>query len=149
MTLLVVCFAALLILLSSGIDTARHTTSAAEAIRLLKQLSTGMQGAAFDKQSGYYKMIGLGDLSMIQWKPDGAAKPPVQFLISKSGKPFEEAADAAYVCRVSITPSDAADPASYGFAHWRIAWPASAEWSRDRWLKAQGNDELIVMFRKR
>lgn len=149
MTLLVVCFAGLLMLLSSGIDTARHTASAAEAMRLLKQLSTGMQSAALDKQSGSYSIIGLGDVSKIQWEPNGDATPPTQLWISKSGMPVDEPVDASYVCRVSVTPPDAANPASYGFAHWQIAWPGTAAWSEGRWLKAQGHDELIVMFRER
>jgi uncharacterized protein (TIGR02598 family) len=149
MTLLVICFGGLLFLLSSGIDTTRNTAASAEAVRLLKQLSTGVQGAAFDAGTGQYRMVGLGDIARIRWEANGVANPPVQLWISNAGTPVEDPAAAAYVCRVSITPPDAANPASYGFAHWQIAWPATAEWSAKRWLRTQGHDELIVMFRAR
>jgi len=141
------CLVALIGLMPIGIDSVRDASRQAEAVRLLKHLATGIQGSARD-DAGQYRLLGFGVLNHVAWRADGASLAPVGGFLDASGTPVKEA-DADFSYRLELTAPDEEDPASCGRAWISVAWPAGAVWSGGQWTKAQGREEILVMFRAR
>lgn len=141
------CLVALIGLMPIGIDSVRDANRQAEAVRLLKHLATGIQGAARDG-AGQYRLLGFGALNHIAWSANGASLAPVDGFLDASGTVAKEA-DADFSYRLELTAPDEENPASCGHAWISVAWPAGAAWSGSRWMKAQGREEILVMFRAR
>ncbi len=141
------CLVALMGLMPVGIEAVRDASRQAEAVRLLKHLATGIQGAAPD-DDGQYRIAGFGALGDMVWRADGSSHPPRKGFLDASGMPAAES-DADYSYRLTLTAPNESDPASCGYARISIAWPAGAAWAGDHWTGAQGNEEVLVMFRAR
>lgn len=142
------CLLSLLGLMPVGMDSVRDASKQAEAVRLLKLMATGIQDAT-QNAAGGYEMLGFGTIKSIAWEADGTPLTPVDGFLTAVGSPVATTTDADFVYRLDITPPDAADPTAPGHAMIRIAWPPAAVWSGGQWSKAQGSEEVLVIFRSR
>lgn len=136
----------LLGLLPAGSTMIHNAQRQAEASRLLKQISTGLQAAAL-QDDGSYHVLGLHEMGEISWYVGDAEHPARSGWLNVSGLPT--AADdtqADFVYRLEIHPP--VDAWTSGRAVLRIAWPATSQWNDEQgWTRSQGNVRSLILFR--
>lgn len=132
------CLLAVMGLLPMGLKSVKDANMESASANAINLISSAIRDATTN--SGVYTAAGV--FSNMKWSL-GSSSSTFSTNLSLSGQPTN-AASARLVAHVEVTPPN--DTMTTGHASISIAWPYTATWSNNVWMKSDGSVSSSIIF---